>query len=99
MLQLTKEATRHLVKARTERGVDDTAGARFVSKDGRLGLTFASAPSPGDVIVEGEGIKVCVASDISATLDMSIIDAREIDGKRALLIRKQPAAEASSRPN
>lgn len=102
MLQLTANALRHLINVRQERGVDNRAGARFVSKDGRVGLTFALAPVDGDRVVDGEAIKVFVAADIATTLDQSVIDARaEDDGKTSLIMRKQAEARAkdASRTN
>jgi Fe-S cluster assembly iron-binding protein IscA len=93
MLQLTKDATRHLIHVRQERGVDEDAGARFVSNGGRVGLTFAQAPSAGDLVVDGEGIRVFVAPDISQALEHSTIDAREVDGKRGLIMRKRATDE------
>ena len=96
MLQLTKEATRHLIEVRRERGVDDQAGARLVGKGGRVGLTFAQAPTAGDLVVEGDGIKVFVAADVTEVLQDSIIDSRETDGKRGLVMRKQATAKARS---
>lgn len=92
MLHLTPEATYHLIKTRQERGVDDRAGARFVSKGGRVGLTFALAPGAGDRVVDGEGIKVYVAADIAGVLDESIIDARDENGHTSLIMRKRTAA-------
>lgn len=97
MLQLTSEATRYLLKVRRERGVDDRAGARFVSKGGRVGLTFALAPVAGDRVLNGAEIKVFVAPEIAETLDESIIDARDEDGQTALIMRKQAAAKMKAR--
>ena len=94
MLQLTSNALRYLINIRQERGVDNRAGARFVSKEGRVGLTFALAPVDGDRVVDADVIKVYVASEIAAALDESIIDARDEDGKTALIMRKQAEAKA-----
>ena len=93
MLQLTPNAVQHLVKLRQERGVDDRAGVRFVSKEGRVGMTFSLKPMNGDREIDAEAIKVYVAPEIAPTLDESVIDAREEDGKAALVLRKQTAAK------
>lgn len=92
MLQLTPNAVQHLVRLRNERGLDDRAGVRFVSKEGRVGMTFSMKPVNGDREIDAESIKVYVASEIAPTLDESVIDAREEDGKAALVLRKQTTA-------
>ena len=92
MLQLTSNATRHLVKLRQERGLDDRAGVRFVSKEGRVGVTFSLNPANGDREIDAETIKVYVAPEIASTLEQSVIDTREEDGKASLVLRKQAAA-------
>ncbi len=91
MLQLTPTAVRHLVTIREERGIDNRAGARFVRKDGHVGLTFALAPLDGDQVVEDTKIKVFVAAEIAAAMEQSIIDARDEEGRTALVVRKQAA--------
>jgi hypothetical protein len=45
-------------------------------------------------VVDADVIKVYVASEIAAALDESIIDARDEDGKTALIMRKQAEAKA-----
>jgi len=92
VLKLTSSASRHLVNLRKERGVDDRAGVRFVSKEGRVGLTFSLKPVHGDRELDGEAIKVYIAPEIAPALDESIIDARDEDGKTALVLRKQATA-------
>lgn len=100
MLQLTSKATRHLIELRRERGVDERAGARFVSKGGRVGLIFASAPEQGDRVLGSAEILVYVPPEIADALDHSIIDARSEEGRMALVIRKQAGStEASNRAN
>lgn len=91
MLELTSKAALHLIKLRGERGIDDRAAVRFVSKEGRVGVTFSLNPMDGDRVVEGDEIKVFVAPEIAPALDESIIDARDEDGKTALVMRKQAA--------
>jgi Fe-S cluster assembly iron-binding protein IscA len=92
VLKLTSSASRHLVKLRKERGVDDRAGVRFVSKEGRVGLTFSLNPVKGDREMDSDAIKVYIAPEIAPALDESIIDARDEDGKTALVLRKQTTA-------
>jgi Fe-S cluster assembly iron-binding protein IscA len=92
MLRLTPKATNHLITVRKERGVDDQAGARFVSKGGRVGLTFAPAPVDGDRILDAESIKVFVSADLADALDQSTIDASEVDGRMRLVMRRRSLA-------
>jgi Fe-S cluster assembly iron-binding protein IscA len=93
MLTLTPNATRHLIEVRKERGVDEKAGARFISKGGKVGLTFAKAPETGDKVVEGSEIPVYVAAEIAEVLDHSVIDARAEEGKMTLILRKGAAGK------
>lgn len=99
MLQLTSKAAQHLIKVRGERGVDDRAAVRFVSKEGRVGVTFSQTPQEGDRVVDGQEIRVFVAPEIATALDASIIDARDEEGQTSLVMRKQaePTATAASR--
>ena len=94
MLTLTTKATRHLIEVRRKRGFDAHAGARFVAKGARVGLTFVRAPGKEDRVVESEQIKVYVAPDIADALDRAIIDAREVDGNTALVMRKRESAKS-----
>jgi Fe-S cluster assembly iron-binding protein IscA len=91
MLQLTPKAAQHLIQVRGERGV-----VRFVSKDGRVGIAFTLAPMDGDRVVDGQQIKVFVAPEVATALDESIIDARDEDGRTALVMRKRAASMASA---
>jgi Fe-S cluster assembly iron-binding protein IscA len=90
MLTVTSEATRHLIEVRRQRGVGDDAGARFISKGGQVGLTFAATPADGDRVVDGTDIPVFVAADIADVLDESIIDARDENGQMTLILRRRP---------
>jgi Fe-S cluster assembly iron-binding protein IscA len=92
MLRITTEAANHLQNVRRERGVDAGEGVRFVSAGGRVGLTFAPAPSPGDKVVDAGEMKVYVAADVVPLLDRTIIDARAEDGSTGLVIRRKTAA-------
>lgn len=89
MLELTANAKRYLANLRRERGVDDGAGARLVSKGGRVGLTFAPAPVAGHRVVDDEVIKIYVPPEIADTLSESIIDVRDDDGMTKLVMRKR----------
>lgn len=88
MLQLTPEATRHLVRVRRERGVDDQAGVRFVPRGTGVGLTFSAAPKPDDRVIDDPEISVFIAPEVVDALDASVIDARNEDGKSVLVIRR-----------
>jgi Fe-S cluster assembly iron-binding protein IscA len=89
MLQLTPEATSHLVRVRRKRGLDDQNGARFFSRGTGVGLTFAAAPEPGDRVIDQKDIAVFVAPEVAEALDGSVIDARIEQGKSVLVLRRQ----------
>lgn len=92
MIQVTPEAANHLLRLRSERGFDPKSAARFIRNDGRVGLTFAPAPQPGDRVVEDvDSIPVCVAPDVVDALDQATVDARAEDGKMVLVIRRRRA--------
>ena len=55
-------------------------------------MTFSLKPMTGDREIDAEAIKVYVAPEIAPTLDQSVIDAREDEGKAALVLRRQPTA-------
>lgn len=44
MIQLTSDANEYQRQVREARGIESTAGARFVRSPGGIGLTFATAP-------------------------------------------------------
>jgi Fe-S cluster assembly iron-binding protein IscA len=87
MVQLTQEATKHLVRVRGERGVDAGAGARFVPSGRGVGLTFAPEPKPGDRVVEVKEIPIYLAPEVADKLDKTTIDVSEKDGKVGLVMR------------
>ncbi|HTK44570.1 MAG TPA: hypothetical protein VL749_04355 [Patescibacteria group bacterium] len=87
MLELTAEASRHLVQVRGERGHGPTAGARFVPTAGGVGLTFSSAPEPGDRVVEADGIAIYLAPEVADKLDGGTVDVGDKGGKAALYFR------------
>lgn len=93
MLQITDRATTHLLRARTERGFDERAGARFVrGVAGVVGLTFALAPEQGDQVLEGSALPIFVAEEVTAVLDQAVIDVAADDGETRLTLRSQADA-------
>lgn len=97
MLQITEQATTHLVLARTERGFDELAGARFVRGSAGVGLTFAPAPEPGDQVLGGTTLPIYVAEEVSAVLDQAVIDVAADAGEARLVIRSQMDAPTAWR--
>jgi Fe-S cluster assembly iron-binding protein IscA len=89
MLQITDQATTHLLRARAEGGFDKGAGARFVRGSAGVALTFASAPEPGDRVLAGSGLPIYVAEDVSAVLDRAVIDVAPDNGESRLVLRTQ----------
>jgi len=96
MVQVTKEAAQHLVRVRGERGFDRSDGARFLKRNGGLGLTFSKKPEPGDRVVETNGVAVFLAADVVQKLDRGIIDVGEKDGKTALYFRRRPPRKSAT---
>ena len=93
MVQITDRATTHLLRARTQGGFDERAGARFVrGVAGVVGLTFAPAPEPGDQVLEGSALPIYVAEEVTAVLDQAVIDAPADDGESRLVLRSQADA-------
>ena len=86
MLQITREATRYLLRAREERGFDAKAGARFVRTSSGVGLTFALAPEPHDRVVEHR-VPIYLDEHLAAALYRSTIDVRSEDGQSRLVLR------------
>ena len=89
MVQITEGAAKHLIRLRKERDRGNDS-PRFVSRQSRLRLTFAPKPEPGDEVVEHGDLSVYVASDVVGSLDQSVIDARDEDGKSYLILRRSP---------
>lgn len=92
MLQITDRATTHLLRARTEGGFDDRAGARFVRGSAGVGLTFAPAPEQGDQVLAGSALPIYVAEEVTAVLDQAVIDVAADDGESQLVLRSQADA-------
>jgi hypothetical protein len=87
MLQVTPEATHHLMRVRRERGFEEADGARLVRQDVDLGLMFTPSPEIGDRFVDGGGIPIYVAADVAAMLEDSVIDIRLDRGRVVLVVR------------
>ncbi|HEX5589813.1 MAG TPA: hypothetical protein VFX65_05950 [Candidatus Limnocylindrales bacterium] len=94
MLQLTPDATSHLVRVRRKRGLDDQNGARFVSRGTGVGLTFTAGPEPGDEVIDQADIAVFVAREVAEALDGSVIDARLEQGRSVLVLRRHARIDA-----
>ncbi len=89
MLRVTKAATEYIRGVRDANAADPSAGARFVRSGGGIGLTFASAPAPGDQIVSGPYLPLYVPDDLATALASAIIDVRREDGVPKLVLRPQ----------
>jgi Fe-S cluster assembly iron-binding protein IscA len=98
MLQLTSDAVTHLARIRRERGQDGTA-VRLIRNNGRLGLTFAAAPEPGDRTIGAGEITVCVPPDVAETLADSTIDVKTEEGKSLLVARPNETRTGDARAN
>lgn len=89
MVKLTEGAAKHLIRLRKERD-RGAESPRLVSRRSRLRLTFAPKPERGDQVIEHGELSVYVASDVVESLDQSVIDAREEEGKSYLIVRRSP---------
>ena len=90
MLRITDQATNHLLRTRAEKGFEDHAGAWFVRGLAGVGLTFASAPEPGDqVIAKGSRLPIYVADEVRTVLDHAVIDISPDEGEARLVVRSQ----------
>ena len=87
MLELTAEATKHLVRVRSERGHGSDYGARFVQTTGGVGLTFSSQPLPGDRVLDGVDIAVYLAPEVADKPDGGTVDVGDKEGRPALYFR------------
>ena len=96
MVQVTPEATKHLVRVRGERGFDTAAGARFVSRGKTVTLTFAKAPQPGDRVADGSQIPIYVSRQVADKLDTAVIDVDDREGRVGLVLRRKTPRKASA---
>jgi hypothetical protein len=88
MLQLTADATNHLIAAGDRRDSGERT-PRFARQSGQIKLGFASSPEAGDAVVEAAGMQLFIAGDIAETLDAAVVDVQERDGRRVLVLRRQ----------
>jgi Fe-S cluster assembly iron-binding protein IscA len=96
MLEITQQATSHLIRVRAEQGYSADAGARFVRGTTGVGLTFATQPEQGDVVLAGPDLHVYVAEEVANVLDNAVIDETSEDGGSRLILRPQGAERATS---
>lgn len=96
MLRITKQAAQRLLRARTERGFDERAGARFVRGTSGVGLTFAPAPEAGDQVLTDSELPIYVAEDVTAILSNSVIDVAPDRDESRLVLRSQADVPQSS---
>jgi Fe-S cluster assembly iron-binding protein IscA len=89
MVHVTPLAAHHIERVRAERGHPERA-PRLVHSDGRVRLTFTTSTNGDDQRVEADGIAVYLAPDVGATLSDATIDARQVDGREVLFIRRPP---------
>jgi Fe-S cluster assembly iron-binding protein IscA len=87
MVQVTPSAAHHIERVRTERGHPERS-PRLVQTGGTVRLTFTMSTSGEDERVEADGIAVYLAPDLGARLDGATIDARQVDGREELVIRR-----------
>ena len=97
MLQITDQATRHLLRARSEHGFDDAAGARFARTSTGVALTFVLGPYPGDEVITQAALPIFVADDVAALLDHAVIDIADDPAGSSLVVRLQSADRSASR--
>jgi hypothetical protein len=96
-MEITTEATQHLVRLRQRRGFGAGDGVRILRDSGRLGLTFAARPERDDHVVETPEIDIYLAPNVSEQMNGSVMDTREVDGKVSLVAR--PRTKASAPPS
>jgi hypothetical protein len=86
-MEITAEATKHLVELRKRRGFGIGEGVRIMRDSGRLGLSFAARPERGDAVIETPEIEIYLAPDVSEQMTGSVMDTREVDGRVSLVAR------------
>lgn len=91
MLQLSPQAIDHLLRVRSQKGLDATAIPRFVRKAGRIGLTFARGPESGDMLVDDGRMSTLIASSAADLVDATI-DVRTEDDRSVLVVRRRRPA-------
>ncbi len=90
MLQLTSEAADFIRTVRDEDGRHDHLLRIVRSSSGdrdRIRLAFVPAAQPSDQIGQSHGVALCVASDVSSSLDDMLLDVQDTTGGRGLVFR------------
>lgn len=92
MLKVTSTAATVLNEARADAGAPESCGVRFFAssqqgKQPTLAIGFAEKASPGDQVIEHEGITTFVAPEVAEALNDKTLDARETEGQQELFIR------------
>jgi hypothetical protein len=87
---ITLAAARHLRSLRDERGLNGEPTVRIVRRGGSLGMSFVEPPRKSDHRTDLGGIHVYLARNLAAGGDDRVIDVREADGRRRLVLRRPP---------
>lgn len=95
MLTITENAEQALDAVVAGENAPDGAGVRIsqgVGTDGQpaVGLALATAPVPGDAIVEDASVPVFLAPEVADLLDDKILDAQVEGDKIAFRLGEQP---------
>lgn len=96
MVQVTPRAAQHLSETRNQRGINRTAGVRFVPYGFAVGVTFAGQPEPGDNKVTAADLDVYMAPEVAEKLQDSTIDVAESNGKMTLYVRPSRTTATAS---
>ena len=93
MLTITETAVDFLAQAREQSDIPSDATLRIgTPSDGDIGgitLGFVEEPFAGDAVGEAHGLPVCVAPEISATLEDAVLDVmRDEEGPRLVLVQQ-----------
>ena len=89
MIRVTSYANEYLRHVREAKGIESTAGARFIRSPGGIGVTFAKAPAPGDQVVGDRDLTLYIPDDLAAALANSTIDVSIENGNPQLVLRPQ----------
>lgn len=89
MIRVTSYANEYLRHVREAKGIESTAGARFIRSPGGIGVTFAKAPAPGDQVVGDRDLTLYIPDDLAAALANSIINVSIENGNPRLVLRPQ----------
>lgn len=100
MLTLTDNASTIIKTIAENQGGPESAGLRIAQdtpESPDLALATASAPEPGDQVVEERGARVFLEETAAATLDDKVLDAQVDEGGGVqFMLGLQPGADASS---